>query len=137
MKQFDRDDLDRDGLTPVAKDAMLDLVLAWAHLDGALSLWVGVKFGLRADKTAILLGRSDAKSKLAKLQRLYALEGADRLVAQIKAIRKSYEKHVTPRNTVAHASCRGCLRSEPDRIVFASYEAVKLGELAIDTVPSR
>lgn len=135
MRQFDMADLDRDGLSQAAKDAMLDLILAWAHVDGALSLWVGFKFGVRADKAAILLGRSDAQSKLLKLQRLYALEGADQVVAQIRAIRKSYEKQVAPRNIVAHASCRGCLRSEPDRIVFAAYEAVKLGELAIDAVP--
>ncbi len=25
--------------------------------------------------------------------------------------------------------------SEPNRVVFAAYEAVKLGELAIDTIP--
>ncbi|HEX8401109.1 MAG TPA: hypothetical protein VF628_05340 [Allosphingosinicella sp.] len=135
MRQFDMADLDRDGLTQAAKDAMLDLILAWAHLDGMLSLWVGVKFGLRPDKTAILLGRSDAQSKLLKLQRLYAMEGADQLVPQIRAIRKSYEKQVAPRNTMAHASCRGCLKSEPDRIVFAAFEAVKLGEPAIDAVP--
>lgn len=135
MQQFDIDDLDCEGLTAEAKAAMLNLVLAWAHVDGALSLWVGVKFELRADKTAILLGRSDAQSKLAKLQRLYSLEGATQFVATIKAIKKSYEKHVRPRNTVAHASCRGCLKSEPDRIIFASYEAVKLDQLAIDAIP--
>lgn len=39
------------------------------------------------------------------------------------------------RNVVAHASCRGTLKSEPGRIIFASYEAVKLGELAIDSIP--
>jgi hypothetical protein len=27
------------------------------------------------------------------------------------------------------------LKSEPDRIVFTAFEAVKLGELAIDAVP--
>ncbi len=109
MRQFNMDDLHRDGLSAAAKEAMLSLILAWAHLDGSLSLWVGLKFGIRADKTAILLGRTDAKGKLRKLQRLYAFEGDEKTVAQIKAINKAYEKHVAARNTVAHASCRGCL----------------------------
>ncbi len=135
MAHFDIADLDRSGLSEAARDAMLDLILAWAHLDGMLSQWVAAKFGLAPDKTAILLGRSDAQSKLLKLQRLYAMEGADELVPTIRAIRKSYAKQVSPRNTVAHASCRGFLKSESDRIVFAAFEAVKLGELAIDTIP--
>jgi hypothetical protein len=134
MPRFNIDDLDRS-INSAAEEAMLALVLAWAHLDGALSMWVGVKFGVPADKMAILLGRSDATSKLMKLQRVYALEGDQLEAAKIKAIKKAYEKHVRPRNLVAHASYRGCMKSEPDRIIFASYEAVTQGELAIDAVP--
>jgi len=134
MALFDIDDLDRS-INPAAEEAMMALILAWAHLDGALSMWVGVKFGVPADKMAILLGRADGTSKLLKLRRLYLLEGNAQSAARIKAIKNAYEKHVKPRNLVAHASYRGRLKSEPDRIVFASYEAVKPGELAIDAVP--
>ena len=57
------------------------------------------------------------------------------MVAEIKAMRRGHEKHVGPRNTLAHSSFRGTLKHEPDRLIFAAYEAVKLGELAIDAVP--
>lgn len=134
MPSFNIDDLDRR-VNAAAEDAMMALILAWAHLDGALSLWVGVKFGVPADKMAILLGRADGTSKLLKLRRLYLLEGDTESAKRIKLIKNNYEKHVRPRNLVAHASYRGCLKSEPDRLVFASYEAVSLGTLAVDAVP--
>lgn len=54
-----------------ALDAMIQLVLAWAHLDAGLSIWVGVRFGMRPDRAAILLGRADIPSKLRRLQVLY------------------------------------------------------------------
>ncbi|MBR0551733.1 hypothetical protein [Stakelama marina] len=128
-------DLDKLVLSDRARDAMLDLVLAWAHLDGALSMWVGARFGIAAHKNAILLGRSDGKSKLLKLQNLYRLDGEMEVVREIKKIRRAYEQQVGPRNTVAHASCRGSLKSDPEMIVFATYEATAVGELAVDTIP--
>lgn len=134
MTQFDTLDLDRTGLSKAARDAMLELILAWAHLDGAISIWVSVKFDLAADKTAILLGRADAPSKLLKLKRLYTLEGDALTATMIGALRREYEREVKPRNTVAHASCRGSLKSDPQLIVFASFEVVSLGQLAIDAV---
>ena len=131
---FDIDDLDRS-INQDAESVMMAVILAWAHLDGALSMWVGAKFGIPADKAAILIGRADGTSKLIKLRRLYELEGDERTAKRIRAIKKAYEKHVLPRNTIAHASYRGCLRSDPSWLVFASYEARSLGELAIDVVP--
>lgn len=35
------------------------------------------------------------------------------------------------RNLIAHASCRGCWKSDPNRIVFAAYEAASVGEMTI------
>jgi hypothetical protein len=114
---------------------MLALILAWAHLDGALCLWVARKFGVRDDYVAILLGRADSQAKLSRLQKLYTLEGDQEMAAEIRRMRKAHDKHVTSRNTVAHSSFRGSLKREPDRLIFAVYEVAQLGELSIHAVP--
>ena len=134
-KTFDLADLRRGPVSAAGEGAMLSLILAWAHLDGALSLWVATKFEVSDDKMAILLGRADGKSKLLKLRRLYLLEGDAKRAAEIKRLADGYEKHVKPRNTVAHASLRGSLKSAPDCLVFAAYEPTGLGEMAIDCIP--
>ncbi len=135
MKQFDLDDLNRDFLSADAKESMLEHILAWAYLDGALALWVGAKFDIPADKCAILLGRTDGKGKLRKLQKLYELQGHKDVAAEFRKSGKIYESQVASRNTLAHAGCWGSLRSNPDRIVFAAYEVHALGQLAVEVIP--
>jgi hypothetical protein len=135
MEQFDMEDLNRDFLSPEARDAMLELILAWAYLEGSLGLWIGTKFDIPADKAAILLGRTDAKGKLHKLQKLYSIEGHDKIAKAIRKNADSLEKQARARNTLAHAGCLGSLHSNPDRIVFAAYEAHGLGQLSIEVVP--
>jgi hypothetical protein len=134
MNQFDMEDLNRDFLSPEARDAMLELILAWAYLEGCLGLWVGAKFDVRGDKAAILLGRTDAKGKLRKLQRLYSLEGHAKIATEIRKNGDTLDKKARARNTLAHAGCLGSLHSNPDRIVFAAYEAHALEQLSIEVL---
>jgi len=99
MDQFDLNDLNRDFLSADAREAMLELILAWAYLDGALALWVAAKFDIPADKCAVLLGRTDGKGKLRKLQTLYDLQGHKDVAAEIRKSGKIYDEQVARRNT--------------------------------------
>lgn len=135
MEQFDLDDLNRDFMSADARETMLELILAWAYLDGALALWVAAKFDIPADKCAVLLGRTDGKGKLRKLQKLYDLQGHKDVAAEIRKSGKIYDEQVARRNTLAHAGCWGSLHSNPERIVFAAYEVHRLGQLAIEVIP--
>ncbi|WP_379538948.1 hypothetical protein [Novosphingobium tardum] len=114
---------------------MLDLILAWAHLDGALSMLVAIKFGLEPTKAALLLGRANGSDKLKHLQTVFKFEGDEKSAAQMKSLRKAYDNNVAPRNLVAHASCRGYLSSDPQMIVFAKFEAVDHDQMAIYLQP--
>ncbi len=135
MEEFDLSDLARDNLSNQARDAMLDLILAWAHLDGALSMWIGTKFGVPYDKLSILLPRQDGASKLLKLRKLYSLESKPGMVTLTREFKKDYEANVKTRNTVAHSKCLGSLKSDPSRVVFQTFEAAGQGKLAVDVVP--
>jgi hypothetical protein len=134
MEQFDVTDLAEE-LSSEARAAMLDLILAWAHLDGALSMWVAVKFGVSFDKLALLLPRQDGASKLLKLAKLYALEGNAGMEEKAREFRKAYEREVQPRNTVAHSNCIGSLKSNPQRIVFQTFAPAGAGCLMVETIP--
>jgi hypothetical protein len=122
MQEFDLSDLQPE-LSPRARETMLDLILAWAHLDGALSMWVAVKFHVPFDKLSLLLPKQDGASKLLKLKRLYKLEGNGGMASKAQGFKDDYEREVYPRNIVAHSKCLGSLVSDPSKIVFQTFAA--------------
>jgi hypothetical protein len=127
---FDTDDI--ADLTPKARETMLDLVLAWGELDGAISILVAASFGLDPTRGAILLGRASAPEKLLRLKRLYQALGDATTAKAVGDLRGEYEQHSAGRNLVAHSKCLGVRASDPDRIIFASFEVTEATQLAID-----
>jgi hypothetical protein len=120
---------------PHCRDAMLDLVLAWAAVDGALSMWFGQVFGLTPSVASILVSRADGGTKLQRMMKVRLAEGKLDEVKKIKSIKKSYEDHVKPRNIVAHSKCVGVRKSDPDYVVFMTFETFGVDSLAVDHVP--
>ncbi len=132
--EFDLEDLTPE-LSPEARETMLDLILAWAHLDGALSQWLAEKFQVPYDKMAVLLPQMSGDNKIARLNRLYRLEGNAGMVKVTKDLKGNYAKWVKTRNIVAHSNCKGAVASAPDWIVFLTFEAESLGQMVVQRVP--
>ncbi len=132
--------IDPDDITPNLeqrhRDAMLDLVLAWGSLDGALGMLLSCVRGLPLDQGAELIGRRPSSAKLAEVCKVLrnAPGGAD--AARImKKHKKNYELHSRPRNRIAHSRCVGVWTQDRNFIVFATFAKVTDNELAVDLVP--
>lgn len=123
MPQFPMDDLERV-VPDSAKLAMAEVILSWATFDSLVSQWTILAFGMSFDVGAIFVGNMDTKSKLDKLCILYEHVGLSGLKT-VKALRKQHGDHVNVRNAIAHSSCVGRLKSDPQRIVFSPFKAVK------------
>lgn len=121
-------------LTPQARDIMLDLILVWGRLDGAVSAWAGAVFGINPDRATVLFAYSAVPQKLQKMQGYAKLMGRIEEVATIKKFRSDYEKNAKPRNLIAHAYCRGMDPRNAGRLIFMPYEAVEAGGLAVDSI---
>jgi hypothetical protein len=125
------DELDRHH-----RDAMLDLILAWGTLDGALGILLSRVLGLPLDRGAEVIGKSPGSARLAALQTALRThpEGAD--AARImRKHKRSYERHSFVRNRIAHSHCVGVWTRDTDFIVFAAFEKAEDNALAFDGIP--
>jgi hypothetical protein len=52
------------------RELMLDMVLAWANLDGAISMMTSAMYGLNPTTGSLLMGKMRANEKLGKAARL-------------------------------------------------------------------
>jgi hypothetical protein len=124
MESFDLDNLEKE-LTQEARDAMLNVILSWARFDAFVSKWVSVTFGTSADATVILMGNMDTRNKLDKLKALYLHFGFLSGATKIEDLKKAQGEHVDVRNAIAHRSCVGQIRGDPEKVVFMSIRRVK------------
>lgn len=116
--------------------AMLDLILTWGTLDGALSMLAARILGLQMHEAADEIGKLRGSAKIAKMIKVFSEVEEGKTVAKIlKKHKKAYEKHSVPRNRIAHAHCVGYSAIDDDYILFAVFERVGEDGLAVDAVP--
>ena len=90
------------------RDAMLDLILAWGNLDGALGILLSTARGLPLDQGAAKFGRSSNPDKLEKLcQWLRKQPGGVVTAGKLEEHISFYRKYSEPRNCIAHSKCVG------------------------------
>ncbi len=118
------------------RDAMLDLVLAWGELDGALGMFLSRVLGGPFIQGAELIGRAPGSAKLAEVVKIVrdAPNGAD-AARNLRKHKKNYERYSIPRNRIAHSKCVGIWTRNRDFIVFAAFEKVGDNALALDAIP--
>ena len=114
------------------RKVMLDLVLAWVELDGAISMMASAIFGLNPTTGSILVGKMRVSEKLERVVRLHKAYGVSDSAKTVKRIKADYERLARARNLVARSKCAGVLRSDPNSVMFVTFEAPKHGELALD-----
>ena len=118
------------------RDVMLDLILAWGELDGALGVFLSRVLGVSLYDGAELIGRMPSSAKLAEAVKILrdAPNGAD-AARNLRRHKKNYERYSIPRNRIAHSNCVGIWKRNQDFIVFAVFEKVDENLLALDATP--
>jgi hypothetical protein len=130
--QIDPNDIDLV-LEQRHRDAMLDLVLAWGSLDGALGMLLSRLLEKPFDQGAELIGRASSSLRLAAARII--LRNAPEAARIIKRHKNNYERHSRPRNRIAHSHCAGVWTRDREFIVFQVFEKVGENELALDVIP--
>ncbi|MCC5975206.1 MAG: hypothetical protein JJT81_14295 [Rubellimicrobium sp.] len=123
-------------LKPIHRDAMLDLVLAWGTLDGALAMLLADIMRLPYHEAADTIGKQGGSGKLAEMIRLIRQsDSAKDAVKFLKKHKNLYERYSKPRNRIAHGHCAGYLLADENYVVFVVFERVGHEDLAVDAVP--
>lgn len=136
MKNLDLDDVLRDDLKKRHRDAMLDLILAWGELDGALGMLVSCVLGKPMVEGAEMFGKLPASKKFQEIYKMLRDAPNGKNAARVvKKHKKNYEKYSVSRNCIAHSKCIGVRKSDTDFIIFAKFEKRGENELAVDLVP--
>ena len=118
------------------REAMLDLVLAWGSLDGAISALLAHVLGVDpVDGAALLKGVPTWEKFEAMRDAVKSVPGGDEAAKVIRKHKKSYERHAATRDIIAHSHCAGYWAVDPEYVIFAKFERVGDDGLAVDRVP--
>ena len=109
-------------IPPAAREVMLDLVLAWANLDGSVAFLAAATGGLNPSQGAERFGRKVIADKLIAAAKSLKASGHDADAARVQRISDEYPDKAKLRRRVAHSRCAGVRRSDPSRVVFLPYE---------------
>jgi len=136
ISQISSEDGIQSPLLPYHRDAMLDLILTWAKLDGALGMLLSRFLGLPMHQGAEKIGKLRGSAKIAQMVKLLRdVEAADDLVKNLRKMKKTYEKYSDVRNRIAHSNCVGFSAKDNSYVIFLTFEKVGDEELAVDAVP--
>ena len=115
------------------RDAMLDLILEWAKIDGSLGWFLAALHGFDPVDGAILIEGMKAGQIFADARNaIRAMIGGDQASKAIKKMKLAYESYAPTRNRIAHSCCAGIDAADNDRIVFLIY-STEGGGLASET----
>lgn len=118
------------------RDAMLDLILTWGTLDGALLLMVTSFTVEPLHEVADQIGRSRGSHKFQQIiDMLKSDENTAELAANFKRLKRKYEKYSRVRNRIAHGHCAGYLPSDHNYLVFSICEREGDTNMAVDATP--
>lgn len=127
------------------RDAMLDVVLAWGALDGALGMLLSCVRGLSLYDGAAAFGTMPASAILADVRRAIKeaqsrahaddQAGFERIASTLKKYKKKYEEFSFVRNCIAHAYCKGVWTVDRDFVVFMAFKQRGSSDLAIEGIP--
>lgn len=113
---------------------MLDLLLRWASLEGAVSQFSAATFDQDDEEHADEITNRKMSMKLREID-LALRPHLPELAAVIGKLKKEAERYGKLRDTIAHCHCAGMLKSKPRYLVFLRYRRHTLGGLSVDHVP--
>lgn len=132
LNLIDPDDVE-EVLEQRHRDAMLDLILAWASLDGALGMMLARVLRIPTTQAAELVERMPASARFAEMRKMMLQSNIGKEAAHsLKKHKKAYEKLTPIRNMIAHSHCAGIWKKHPDYVVFLTFKKVGEDALAVD-----
>ena len=136
MAEFTLENLEPD-ISDFARQVVCDVILSWARFDSLVSQLALLAFGLSVDGGTILLGAMNTQTKLERLKKLYAHHGMTDAAQHIGNLEAWRNKFADIRNSIAHHTCAGSWKTDPDVIVFAPVRARKgvLNQVEIEHIP--
>ena len=118
------------------RDVMLDLILVWGALDGALGILLSSVRGMPLDVGAREFSTVRSSAKLQMVcQALGNVPGGAEAARILRKHKKQLERHARPRNRIAHSNCKGVWTMDPDFVVFLPFERFADGELVCEAIP--
>ncbi|RLP21992.1 hypothetical protein [Mesorhizobium sp. YM1C-6-2] len=117
------DDIVLSRLTDAQRDVMLDVILVWGKLDGAMGMMVAKALGKHPVEGADFVKDMSTSSRFLEIyKQLKDHPGGQAAARTMKKHKKKYELWSKVRNRIAHSNCVGHLRGRPDWIVFQLYQ---------------
>lgn len=128
------DDLERS-LPNEIREALLNVILAWANLDMATAFFVASVSGLNPDAGAERFGRKEIAEKLKRAVKVLEERDEVEVAKKVQEIANAYPTKALFRRRIAHSKCAGVQKSIPSRIVFLPFEREgPAGNLAIEII---
>lgn len=109
-------------LPPAVRETMLDLILAFANLDGSTAFFSAARNNLDPGEGADKYRRWPVARKFKEAAKALRRSGQIDEAALLLRISDDYADRSEVRNRVAHSRCLGVRRSDPTLIVFMPYE---------------
>ena len=136
MKEMGFEPIDIAKIEQNHRDIMLDLILAWGTLDGAIGILAANFHNMTLTEYAEKHGKTNCSKKLQQIYKIVRENtNGNNIASRVKKIKEIYEKHSKCRNFVAHSHCKGVWTKDPDYIVFQTFEKTEGDCLAINLVP--
>jgi hypothetical protein len=136
LNLIDPSDVERE-LEQRHRDALLDVIMSWASLDGALGMMLARIARITPVEAATLVEKMPATALFAEMRRIMLRSPAAHAVEAARTLKKhkkSYERIAPIRNMIAHSHCAGYWRKYPDYVVFMTFQKVGDDALAVDAV---
>ncbi|MER8393475.1 hypothetical protein NKH10_16390 [Mesorhizobium sp. M1340] len=116
-------DIALNQLTARHREVMLDVILVWAKLDGAMGLMVAKILNMHPVDGADFVQQLSTPKRFNEIYRkLRSQPGGEAAARSMKKHKRQYELRSKVRNRIAHSNCAGHLNSRPNWIVFLRYE---------------
>jgi hypothetical protein len=122
MTDFTKDDFNAELSDGLAR-TLLNVVLAFARFDTALSAWLVQAYGMPLDRGSLLVENMDIGNKIIRLRKIYSHRGETTTASNLTRLKKQFDQHRVVRNTIAHATCCGTLKGRGDTVIFAPLRA--------------
>ena len=138
----DFDPLDLDKKIPGhAKDAIINLLQAWALFEIALTDWLIASIGTNQDIGTLLFQRVSTNSKIDKLKQIYAHVGAKTDLEKLKELSRLEEKYSQIRDAVVHNMFLGTRNDASDEtqceLIYSRHRPAKNRMKSIEAVVIR
>jgi len=120
------------------RDVMLNLILCWAEIDGAVRILLADVSGIPLTEAANKFGFSSSAKNLKQIRRAFgSCEGfADSTIVSEKLHKyeAAFNEYSDIRHAIAHSKCLGYYMTNREYILFSTFKQVSSEMMALDWI---